>query len=294
MNLWNRFYTAIVCVVLLAVPALVLRSGLTNPSQRDAMDRLFLPLSATLQDLAAPLSRGIADVWDRYVYLLHVRRDNERLQSENARLEEETRRLRAALEENRRLRRLLQLREDNPVESYPADVVAKDTSPFFRILRLAIQAPEGVRLREGLPVLSPDGLIGHISSLRGKYANVTLVSDIRSNVDAMIERTGARGTVHGTGENNRYAAQMEYLERTDDVRVGDAVVTTGLGCRFPAGLLVGRVTSVTRREFGVFQEVEITPAVDFSRLHEVLVLATEPTECRPGYVPPRRGGSRAP
>jgi rod shape-determining protein MreC len=111
----------------------------------------------------------------------------------------------------------------------------------------------------------------------------------------MVERTGARGIVRGTGERNRYGAQIEYLQRTDDVRVGDTVVTSGLGCRFPAGLFLGRVTGVTRREFGLYQEVEITPAVDFRRLHEVLVLATLSVDCRPGLLPPtRRGRQGAP
>jgi len=86
---------------------------------------------------------------------------------------------------------------------------------------------------------------------------------------------------------------VEYLQRTDDVRVGDTVVTSGLGCRFPAGLLIGRVSSVTRRDFGLYQEVEIAPAVDFSRVTEVLILATPPTDCNPGVAPtPRRPGAR--
>ena len=59
------------------------------------------------------------------------------------------------------------------------------------------------------------------------------------------------------------------------------MVTSGLGCRFPAGLLVGRVAAVTRREFGLYQEVELSPAVNFSRLGEVLVLATGSPD-RPG------------
>ena len=127
----------------------------------------------------------------------------------------------------------------------------------------------------------------------GRYANVTLIVDARSNVDAMIERTGARGILHGTGERNRYAAQIEYLQRTDDVRVGDTVVTSGLGCRFPAGLLLGRVSAVTRQDFGLWQVVEVTPAVDFSRLDEVLVLATPPIDCHPGIATPTRRAARS-
>src|SRR4029453_16681539 len=109
--------------------------------------------------------------------------------------------------------------------------------------RLAIRVPDPYRARVGMPVVTPEGLVGQINSIVGRYANVTLIVDARSAVDAMVERTGARGILRGTGERNRYAAQIEYLQRTDDVRVGDTVVTSGLGCRFPAGLFLGRVAA---------------------------------------------------
>jgi cell shape-determining protein MreC len=71
-----------------------------------------------------------------------------------------------------------------------------------------------------------------------------------------------------------YAARIEYLERTDEIRVGDDVYTSGLGHRFPASILVGRVTEVRRREFGLYQQAEVTPSVDFSALEEVLILTS--------------------
>ncbi len=129
--------------------------------------------------------------------------------------------------------------------------------------------------------------------VRGTLADVLLTVDSRSAVDVMIERTGARGIARGTGERDRYSARVEYLQRTDDVRVGDVVVTSGLGCRYPAGVLVGRVAAVTRREFGIYQEVEVAPAVNFSRLSEVLVLATGSPDrpgCRGGTSPTRVRG----
>ena len=139
-----------------------------------------------------------------------------------------------------------------------------------------------------MPVITYDGVVGQVNSVVGRYANVTLVADSRSAIDAMIERTGARGIVHGTGERNRYSAQVEYLQRTDDVRVGDAVVTSGLGCRYPAGLLLGRVASVTRREFGLYQEVELTLAGDFPRLQAVRALPPPRASGRTGIPAHRR------
>jgi rod shape-determining protein MreC len=288
MTLWKRYRDAIGCVLLLSVPFFFLRASTKDPGRLDVLDRQFLKLTAPAQFVGTWIARGLADVWDEYVYLFNVKRDNERLRAEAAQLRSDAQRYRDSFDENRRLRRLLQLRVETSGETYAAEVVARDTSPFFRVDRLAITA-DSARTRVGMPVISYDGLVGQINSIVGRYANVTLIVDSRSAVDAMVERTGARGILRGTGERNRYAAQIEYLQRTDDVRVGDTVVTSGLGCRFPAGLLLGRVSAVTRREFGLYQEVEVTPAVDFSRLHEVLVLATPPTDCHPGAQPPRRG-----
>ncbi len=295
MTLWRRYRDALLCVILGSIPFFFLRTTLRDPTRYDEFDRLILPVVAFLQNAVDRPVRGAADIWSEYVYLVRVQRDNDRLGAENARLRAEAARHRSEFEENRRLRRLLQLRVETPGEVYAAEVIARDTSPFFRVTRLAITSQDRTRLRTGQPVITADGLVGQVSRVFGEYADVLLTVDARSAADVMIERSGARGIVRGTGERDRYAAKVEYLQRTDDVRVGDAVVTSGLGCRFPAGLLVGRVAAVTRREFGLYQEVEIAPAVNFSQLSEVLVLATESIDrpgCRPGAAPagrPRRG-----
>ncbi len=296
MSIWRRYRDAILCVVLLSIPFFFLRTTTRDPSRYDDLDRLVMKPVAALQWLVATPTRGLADIWSDYVYLVQVRQDNDRLKAENARLRAEAASHRSELEENRRLRRLLQLRTDTPGEVFAAEVIARDTSPFFRVTRLAIAVSDRPQVRPGMPVITYDGLVGQVSRTFGDYADVVLTVDSRSAVDVMVERSGARGIVRGTGERDRYAARVEYLQRTDDVRVGDSVVTSGLGCRFPAGLLLGRVAAVTRREFGLYQEVEITPAVDFSRLSEVLVLSTgqadRPT-CHPGTPPPGRVRSPA-
>ncbi len=296
MNLWKRYRAALLCVLALSVPFFFLRTTTRDPSHHDALDRFLMPWVSGLQDLFINrLAEGAADLWMDYVYLVQVRRENTRLTADNARLAADAARYRAEADENRRLRRLLQLRTETPGEVFAADVIAKDTSPFFRVTRLAITSADRARLRSGMPVITYDGLVGQVSRTFGEYADVLLTVDSRSAVDVMIERTGARGIARGTGERDRYAARVEYLQRTDDVRVGDVVVTSGLGCRFPAGLMVGRVAAVTRREFGLYQEVELSPAVNFSRLTEVLVMASEgdrPT-CRPGApAAPRTRGAQ--
>ncbi len=293
MNPWKRHWDALVCVILLAIPFVFLRTSTRDPTRYDELDRVMARVIAKVEWVVAPVAMGAADLWSDYLYLVHVKRDNERLIAENARLRAEAARHRAEFDENRRLRRLLQLRTEVPGEVFAAQVVIKDVSPFFRVTRLAVMAEDRSRIRPGMPVLTDEGLVGQVSRTFGEFADVLLSVDSRMAIDVMVERSGARGIVRGTGERDRYAARVEYLQRTDDVRVGDAVVTSGLGCRYPAGVLVGRVASVTRREFGIYQEVEVAPAVNFSRLSEVLVLATASPDrpgCRGGASPVRVRG----
>lgn len=279
MLLWRRCRDAFLCVVLLAVPFLFLNSNLKDPSRLNVLDRVILKISAPIQWVTAAVARGISDVWQGYVYLVDVKEESDALRYENARLREENHRFLQAEVENRRLRRLLEFRESFPGSVRTAQVIATGVSePFFRVTRIKLDRGDRDDVRPGMPVVAHDGLVGQIRRSWGRYSDVLLTVDSKSSVDVMIERNGSRGILRGTGEKNRYACRIEYLLRSDDVRVGDVVHTSGIGRRFPRGVLVGRVSKLTRREFGLYQEAEVTPSVDLSRLQEVLVLTTPPPE----------------
>ena len=83
--------------------------------------------------------------------------------------------------------------------------------------------------------------------------------------------------MRGAGEE-KYACKVQYVERTDEVEVGDLLVTSGVGRRFPKGIPVATVSQVIKRDFGIYQEVIATPTVDFSRLEEVLIVTSAPPE----------------
>ena len=104
--------------------------------------------------------------------------------------------------------------------------------------------------------------------------DVRLVVDAGAAVDAVVQRTGARAFVRGSGDDKKYTCNVEYVQRTDEVEVGDLLVTSGVGRRFPKGIPIGIVTQVLKRDFGIYQQVVAAPTVDFSRLEEVLILVT--------------------
>lgn len=283
MNYFRRFRDAAICVVLLVLPFLFLRANLKDPADTNVLDELLLQASAPLQYLAAESAHSVGGVLQEYVYLVDVKRDNERLRLDNARLTDETRRLRAEARENGRLRQLLSLRERLGGETIAAQVVGKEISPFFRVHRLRIDRGARDRVREGMPVVSTQGLVGQIRRTVGRHADVLLTADRESAIDVVVQRTGARGMLQGTGESNRYLCRVQWLRRDDEVEVGDEVYTSGFGRRFPGAILVGRVSRVERDRVDLYQEVEVTPSVAFGSLDEVLILTSgsrdlDPTE----------------
>lgn len=272
MHLYRRFRDAALCIVLLALPFFVLRANLKDPSRTNAFDRVILEASAPIQYGTTQLAQGVSAVLQEYVYLVDVKRDNDRLRSENARLLEDNNRLTISATENRRLRRLLQLRDELRGNLLSAQVIGKEVSPYFRVTRVVLDRGERDHVRPGMPVLTADGLVGQIRRTYSKYADVLLTADKTSAIDVVVQRNGARGMLKGTGAEENYICQLEQLSRDDDVQPGDVVVTSGLGQRFPAAILVGEIKEVTKREFGLYQEATVMPAVHFSRLEEVLIL----------------------
>jgi rod shape-determining protein MreC len=272
MHLYRRFRDAALCIVLLALPFFVLRANLKDPSRTNAFDRVILEASAPIQYGTTQFAQGVSAVLQEYVYLVDVKRDNDRLKSENARLLEDNNRLGISATENRRLRRLLQLRDELRGNLLSAQVIGKEVSPYFRVTRVVLDRGERDHVRAGMPVLTADGLVGQIRRTYSKYADVLLTADKTSAIDVVVQRNGARGMLKGTGAEENYICQLEQLSRDDDVQPGDVVVTSGLGQRFPAAILVGEIKEVTKREFGLYQEATVMPAVHFSRLEEVLIL----------------------
>jgi rod shape-determining protein MreC len=274
MTLYRRLRDAAVCVALLALPFFFLRANLKDPAQTTVLDRTILQVSAPIQYVATQLASGVSGTIQDYLYLVEVKRDNDRLREENSELRDANFKLQSAAAENRGLRRLLQLREQLRGSLLSAQVIGKEISPYFRVIRLRLDRGERDRVRPGMPVITSDGLVGQVRRIFGRHSDVLLVADKTSAIDVVVQRTRARGMLKGTGSAEHYACRLEQLAREDDVKVGDLVVTSGLGQRFPASILVGTVSQVQKKDYGLYQEATVTPAVSFSRLEEVLVMTS--------------------
>jgi rod shape-determining protein MreC len=136
-----------------------------------------------------------------------------------------------------------------------------------------------------MAVVSAAGVVGRLIGVTSHYAKVLLILDRNSSVDALVQRSRSRGILVGLGDGR---CSLRYVQRNDDVQVGDQVITSGMGGVFPKGILLGQVEKVQRGDAGLFQTVDVTPVVDFSRLEEVLVVLRSAPE-----YPEEQGGGRA-
>jgi rod shape-determining protein MreC len=272
---YRRYRDALIVILLLAVPFFFLRVSIRDPKEVTSLDRAVMRISVPIQYASSAIARGLSNLWGDYVYLVEVKADNQRLVYETARLRDRVRRLEQEEVENRRLKRLLGLKEPLPGDLLTAQVIGKDLTDFFRVSTVTLDR-SGREVRPNMPVIAQDGVVGKVLRIAGDRVDVLLAVDSGSGIDVVDELTGARGFVRGTGDQRRYACRVELMQRTDEVNVGDLLITSGVGRAFPRGIPVARVTKVTKRDFGIYQEVEAVPTVDFSRLEEVLILASPP------------------
>lgn len=271
---------------------IALRMSARNPGELSALDRGILRIVSPAQSAMSYVARGIANVAGKFVELAHARAENHELAKENARLRAELADLRRLADESRRYQKLLGLRDQTPAETIAARIIAIDASPYFRVARVELDRGEGV-VKRGMPVLTPEGVVGRIGHVAGKTSDIMLLVDPRSAIDVVVPRTGGRGILRGKSGENGYRCSIEYLTQGQAAQVGDKVVTSGLGGAFPRDLPVGKVTAVLPGAAGLFQDVEVTPDVDFARLSEVLVVAAPPPALDPDAGSPRRPAAPA-
>ncbi len=246
-------------------------------TRSDRLGRVFLEMMAPLQRTTVAVGRGVEGTWRGAVELWNARAENAALRARARSLEQDLGRLAEVELENGRLRRLLAFRESLQGDVLTARVVGHDATGLARTLLIDRGDSDGVA--KGAAVLVPEGIVGQVFLVSGNAARILLVSDHNSGVDALVQRSRARGIVQGTVDGG---CGLKYVKRTEDVQVGDAVVTSGADGIFPKGLPIGRVTSIDKRGRGLFQSAEVQPRVDFEQLEEVLVTRGAVTAIEPG------------
>jgi rod shape-determining protein MreC len=280
LQLLARYRGIIVVGILLVMPLVLLYAQTKKPGARGPIVGVFVDVAGLIERGLLWSVGGLLDGMEHYVTsvgsydeLVKLRRLDASSEALQARIGE----LEAQNEELRALSRAVEA-IDGP-RPIAARVVARKGAPLTKLVTLDVGSSDGVRRGDG--VVDRYGVFGLVLSLGRSTCDVLLLSDPSSAIDVVIQRTRARGILRGEGSDERYGARVEDFDKLRDVKPGDAIVTSGLGARFPPGLLVGTVTDAEAPDDSLYLKATIRPAAAFDRTEHVTVLIDRPTPKAP-------------
>jgi rod shape-determining protein MreC len=252
--------------------------GVLHSTQRGGL-RVISPLESGVTTVLQPFK----DSYNWASNLLSAQSENESLRQEAEQLRGEVVSLREAAGENERLRKLLDF-TDQP--SYPQDyntvaarVIGRSASPWNATITINRGSDDGITL--GQTVVGGEGLVGQISAVTTNSAQVLLIIDQNSHVEAKLQNGDTAGTVIGSVNG---LLEMDFVDKNQNIIKNDVVVSSGTGKLFVKGVPIGVVEEAADQEIDYFKRISITPFVDFGRLEEVLVLIPPPGTDEPPLV----------
>jgi rod shape-determining protein MreC len=262
-----RYRTPLFIVLALLLVFSVLSLGLKGSPLLKKVEGLAITVTAPGLQALEYLGRSSKRLWQDYFYLVGARQENAQLRQSLEEYKQKEVRYQEALQALTRLEALLDLKRQVALPVIGARVIAYDPSLWSRCAVIDQGKAQGVK--NGMPVLAPEGLVGRVVETFSQYAKVMLIVDRKSGADAVVQRTRVRGILQGKGGNR---CSLDFVPKSADVQPGDLVLASGLAGLYPKGLVFGKVTGANKKNPGVFQEIEVTPAVDLSALEEVLVV----------------------
>jgi len=276
ISIFRRYRVSIFAVIFLTTALLTISSRINNVERLAFIDWALLEIMSPFQKAVTYSTDALGNLIDSYVLLVGLKRENVALRRKVTELREENSLLRERAIASGRLQNLLRFSKKIPGPILPAQIIGIDPSSWFRTILIDKGTKHGVE--RGMAVVSPEGIVGHVLQTSPHSAKVLLITDFNSSVDAIVQRSRAKGLVEGNGENR---CRLKYAPRAEDIQLGDRVVTSGLGGRYPKGLMVGKISKIEKKRYGLFQQAEIILSANFSKLEEVFVI----TETRPIEIP---------
>ncbi|MCY0899612.1 MAG: rod shape-determining protein MreC [Firmicutes bacterium] len=239
------------------------------------------PASSTLEYLGQKVGAGVTTVSQ----IFHVEQQNRQLKQELLLYNSMKLELTELIQENSQLRGLLALKADaRPWKLVAASVISRNPDSWFQTVVINRGSASGIR--PGMAVIVPQGVVGRVIATTPVSATVMLILDPNSGIGAEDVRSQSAGIVMGTDPVSEQLT-FQLFSHHPNVLPGDAVVTSTYSEYYPAGLLIGQVTRVTRSGYGLIETATVTPSVNFNQLGTVMVVLSHPSGTS---IPPIYGG----
>jgi rod shape-determining protein MreC len=269
MVFFKNYKIIIFVVVLLAIALILLSYNVKQESRNNFIRKIVLEVAAPVQNTLNTAVKGIGDAWNRYIFLVGLVDENNKLKKRINELKADLNVYQEGYLESQRLKKLLSVIDDSDHDYIAARIIEREQASPSKIILINKGSAQGLAV--GMPVVAQPGMIGRITDLSWHSARVLLLIDESSNIDALVQRNRTQGIIRGAGSRG---CILKYVSKTQDVKEGDTVISSGIGGVFPKGIIIGTVNHVDRQETGLFLKINVTPAIDFSKLEEVLIITS--------------------
>ncbi|MEK6282421.1 MAG: rod shape-determining protein MreC [Acidobacteriota bacterium] len=259
-------------VTLLFANLVIMAFHARDDATNQRMFRVWLQTAASpAQNVSAKASGAGANLIRQIINFRSAAVENEQLKQRLAQTELELRNAQQAVDENLRLKSLLNLKEQSGYNQIAASVIARDSSVWFNTVTIDRGSASGIGLN--MPVVTSGGIVGRVIAVGPWTAQVMMITDEKAAAGAIVGQLGgsdALGSVRGLGENG--LIEMRYVSGLQKVEVGDYILTTGQDGIYPPGLNVGEVIQVKGGTATQAHQILIKPGANLDRLEEVSVL----------------------
>lgn len=273
-------------LLILALGALLLMALQISGNLRPLSGALTL-LTSPAQLSATGVTENLTSLWSSLLSLRTIQQEAAALGVRNLQLQAEIDALKEVEKENEKLRGMLNFAQTRPrLELRGAQIVSRvigeESTNYFESIQIDLGSKHGIKV--GMPVVTDQGLVGRISEVNEATSKVLLLNDASSSASAILGESRLNGVVRGSTSGDLI---MDFIPQGPTFKTGEVVLTSGLGGRFPKGIVIGTVESIEVQANAVFQKAQVKPSVDFGSLELVLVITNfDPNESLPDFQAP--------
>jgi len=235
----------------------------------------ILPMGKSiLLEIVSPLQRIITLLINPFIKsikainkLSNLLEENRLLTDKVMLLSKEETKLKELERENRELRQLLGSSYYEQFEVKSATIIGKVDTDWKLSLFINKGSNQGIKIN--MPVVNQSGLTGKVIATSNNFSEVRLLTDVNSSVAAMVQSSRKTGIIQGTRGST---LEMDLVTKEADIKIGDIIITSGLGGIFPKGILIGRVYDVKNLDYELYKTIKVLPVYNYENLEEVLII----------------------
>jgi rod shape-determining protein MreC len=235
---------------------------------QSVVQTLTYPLQASVNSVASTFK----NLWNSYISLIDVNEENKLLRQQLLDIEEKMNQHIENSVQFLRLRNQLLFASKKITDKIFAEIIGESADNNHDIS--LINRGSNQLVQRNYIVLRKEGLVGRIQSVSPFQSSVQLITDHRSRVSSLIQRNRIRGLIYGTHKG----LEMRQINQHANIKIGDRVISSGLGGLYPKGLLIGWVKEIRRQKHELFKTAILDSAVDFNQIEEVFVIVPTKTD----------------